>query len=324
MRNEASLRFSVIIASQGSRDSLACTLKSLLQLDHPSFEVVVVGDAEALKAATRSCGEALRLVRFDDINLSAARNLGIAAAAGDYCAFIDDDAVPDRLWLPRHQDAILEFGASASVGYVRGPDGVRFQSRLESIDCEGESHDEESPDGPAFVPSLGPGRAVKLIGTNMAISRDALLRLRGFDPAFRYYLEDGDMSLRLMQAGHSVVAAPSAEVRHAIAPSSRRTSRRVPRTLHDVGRSSAVFVRRHAAGSSGDIWPRLLEREGRKLKKHMIRGLCEPRDVERVLATLVAGWKEGLEAPIGELPLIDDENNPFHQIVAMTPNRMSH
>ena len=36
-----------------------------------------------------------------------------------------------------------------------------------------------------------------------------------------------------------------------------------------------------------------------------------------------AGWKEGLEVPIEQLPLLKDEDDSFHQIVAMAPDQAS-
>ena len=117
---EASQRFSIIVATRERPRSLLRTLRAIRQLDYPNFEVVVVGDALADDALSGAEWGWLRFVRFDQPNLSAARNAGVAAAAGDVLAFIDDDAVPEPTWLTHHGSSLLESGATASVGFVRG------------------------------------------------------------------------------------------------------------------------------------------------------------------------------------------------------------
>lgn len=307
----APLRFSVIVASRGRPESLRRTLTAVRQLDHPAFEILVVGDPDALEAVAASGIEEARTIAFDRPNLSEARNIGIGASAGDVCAFIDDDAVPEPLWLRHHETALRDTGAAASVGFVRGPDGIGFQSRFETVDRtalrRGERWDGDAPG----VPSVAEGRAVHLVGTNMAIRRDALIALGGFDPAYAYYLEDTDLSLRLALAGLKTAVAPLAEVHHAIAASSRRTRRRVPRSLFDIGRSTAIFARRHAGGDLDGICERLWSGERRRVERAMVRGLCEPGDVGRLLATLAAGWREGIEDELPELPTIGAITRPF-------------
>src|SRR5690606_20845029 len=76
-------------------------LASLRQLDHPAVEVVVVNGpstdgTDDVLAAHRG---QVKVVSCPERNLSLSRNLGIAAAAGELVAFIDDDAYPDPAWL---------------------------------------------------------------------------------------------------------------------------------------------------------------------------------------------------------------------------------
>ena len=88
------LAVSVVIVS---RDR--CIL-GVSQLYYPRFEVVVVAD-HASCTALRGLPQAahVKIVEFGEANISAARNAGIANAAGDIIAFIDDDAVPEPTWL---------------------------------------------------------------------------------------------------------------------------------------------------------------------------------------------------------------------------------
>lgn len=285
------LSFSVIVASWQRPDWLKRCLKSLTQLDHEDFEIVVVADADGL---AKTDGALIKRVLFETPNLSAARNAGISEAAGEVCAFIDDDAVAEPMWLRHLQSAFESQRADAVVGYVRGRNGFSYQSRFQSIDAEAETHTEtvESNEQP-FTPTLTPERAVKLVGTNMAIRRDVLGKVGGFDEAFRYYLDDTDISLRLAKSGYKSAVAPMAQVHHAFAPSNRRTKLRTPKDLWDIGRSTAIYLRRHGKLDHKDIQTRIEKRERNRLLHHMVQGTCEPRDVLLKLKQLRDGFVEG-------------------------------
>jgi hypothetical protein len=234
---------SVIVVSHGRLHWLNRCLTALRQLDYPSFEIVVVADTASLQHADTT---GLKTAGFDTPNISAARNLGLRHAAGAICAFLDDDAVPEPLWLSHITQAFEKTGADAVVGYVRGRNGISFQSR--------------------------------------------------------YYLDDTDISLRLAQAGKCAAVAPLAEVHHAFASSGRRTAMRAPTDLFDIGRSSALYFRRHGTPKLDDLKTRMTARERARLVRHMVLGNCEPRDIHRLLSTLNAGWVAGLGE---DLPILN-------------------
>lgn len=318
MKQEASERFSVIVASRGRPKSLLRTLLAIRQLDYPEFEVVVVGDSAAGAALNESACDWVSFVSFDEPNLSAARNAGALVAGGEVLAFIDDDAVPEPLWLWRHYEGLRETGAAASVGFVRGPDGIGFQSRFQTIDPNAETHEEPFSGDTAFLPELSPGRAVKLIGTNTAIRKEALLALGGFDPSYRYFLEDSDLSIRLRDAGFAAVVTPLAEVHHALAASPRRAVGREPRSLFDIGRSTAIFLRRHAGADPAEMLERTSCRERRRAIRHMVRGGLEPRDIVRLMQSYSDGWSEGMSCDLGELPPLSVGPAGFQRVLPLT------
>ncbi|MCV6592009.1 MAG: glycosyltransferase [Silicimonas sp.] len=291
------MNVSVIVVSLHRRPWLARCLLALRQLDYPAFEIIVVADGESL-AQMDTTG--LKTLVFDTANIAQARNHGIALAGGEICAFIDDDAVPEPLWL-RHLVAAFEAtAADGVVGHVRGRNGISFQSRAASVDRDGITWAEPGRGDAPFVPELAPGRALKLVGTNMALRRPALVALGGFDPTFRYYLDDTDLSLRLAQSGRRAAVAPLAEVHHGFAPSLRRSATRTPLDLTDIGRSTALFLRRHGGADPSGQWEALYDRERARLLRHMVIGNLTPGDVGRRLETLARGWREGLDAPLGE------------------------
>jgi len=91
---------SVVIVSHGRPASLGICLTGVGQIDYPNFEIVIVADQSRIDAVNaHALGDQVKLVLFDEMNISAARNAGVAAAAGEIIAFIDDDAIPEPTWL---------------------------------------------------------------------------------------------------------------------------------------------------------------------------------------------------------------------------------
>lgn len=306
-----SLRFSVVVVSKDRPESLKRTILALGQLDHPSYEIVVVGNDATLSAARFMADIAIHLVPYQGSNIGVARNLGIAASAGDFCVFVDDDAVPEPTWLTHHERGLMQTGADASVGFVRGPDGIRFQSRFESIDRKADTHTETFENDAAFVPNLPSSRLVKLIGTNIVVRRQVLADIGGFDPAYRYFLDDADLSIRLADSGAVMCVAPLAEVHHALAASVQRDARRAARTLYDIGRSTAIFLRRHSDTGPDMIFARVEKREEKRAVRAMIRGDLEPRDIDRLLVTLREGWRDGLAVDLPDLGILENTTRDF-------------
>lgn len=307
------LRTSVIIVSRGRPDALLRCLKALEQLYFTEFEVVVVADPAGIAAlAANGRAGALKSVEFDEANISAARNLGLAAAAGEIVAFIDDDAVPEPTWLSHLVAAFDDPGVTAAGGFVRGRNGISFQSRAQWVDLTGAQAPIELRDDQIAVPAPRAGWAVKTEGTNCAFRRAALLAMGGFDPAFRFYMDETDLNVRLARAGCKTAIVPQAQVHHGFAASARRRASRMPRTLFDVGASTMVFLRKHA--DEGQIAPALanLRRQQRaRLLRHMVAGNCEPRDVGRVMRTLEDGIAEGRVRASARLGPIKPDNAPF-------------
>ena len=196
------MQVSVIVVSRGRPQDLRLCLTSLEQLTHRNFEIVVVAD-EAGLAVVDDLGwkGRIKTVRVDEANVSVARNAGLVAAAGSVVAFIDDDAVAEPTWLSALTAPFSDRAVSAAAGFVRGRNGISFQWKAKSVDAAGYASDLDVDDGKISVLTPPAGNAIKTVGTNMAFRRDILAAIGGFDPAFRYYLEETDVNFRLAQPG---------------------------------------------------------------------------------------------------------------------------
>src|SRR5262249_40128546 len=93
-------RVSVVVCTYNGAATLEQCLRSLLMVDYPNYEVIVVDDG-----SNDSTGEILkrfpeiRAIRQQNRGLSAARNRGLYAATGEIVAYTDSDCFVDRDWL---------------------------------------------------------------------------------------------------------------------------------------------------------------------------------------------------------------------------------
>jgi O-antigen biosynthesis protein len=218
---------SVVICTRLRPQWLETCLRSVLRQEYPQFETLIVDNAPASNAV-RSIMEAeegkatLRYVPEPREGLSWARNAGIAAAAGDIIAFLDDDEEADIYWL-----------AGLARGFARGSDigcvsGVVLPARLDTPAQElfeelgGHSKDRgfspavfsrQGPQSPLYpVPPFG-------VGANMAFRREALARIGGFDVALGAGTpalagEDTLALTLVLLAGYRIAYEPAALTRH--------------------------------------------------------------------------------------------------------------
>ncbi|KEJ90704.1 glycosyltransferase family 2 protein [Sulfitobacter donghicola] len=307
---------SVIIVSRERPEALRRCLAAVAQLQYPQFEVVVVACPAGI-AVTEQCSalSEIKCIAFDEANISKARNIGIEHAAGEIIAFIDDDAVPEPTWL-RHLVAPAQQGEVAAMGgFVRGRNGITFQNKARTLDAHGLPQNVEIDALQATVLHPPKGRAIKTEGTNMAFRRDVLIDIGGFDPAFRFFLDETDVNMRLARAGHATALVPLAQVHHGFAESATRRKDRVPRDLYEIGASWGVFQRKHIPKDErADHWRLQYRSERHRLLTHMVAGRLEPRDVRRLMKRLSKGYKEGQERSFGGAAMAKHAVLPFRPV----------
>ncbi len=239
---------SVVINTLDRARSLDLLLDALEQITYPSFEVVVVvgpctDDTEDVVAAR---GDRIKVLHCEVANLSLSRNLGIAASAGEYVAFIDDDAVPEPQWLDELMTGFLSSDGSPSPdvaavgGWVYDHTGYTFQCTHTGADRTGNAR----PDYPRPLDILAtPGSLTfpYAPGGNGVYRRDVLVGIGGFDEEFEYYLEETDVSARLIDHGWGVRQIDGGAIHHKFLPSGIRSSTKVLRDRYSVIKNKVYF-----------------------------------------------------------------------------------
>lgn len=215
-------RISVVIAAFAN-ERLAGLLDAIAAIRAQSAAaletIVVVDDNPGLLDALRSRAPDVTVVPNDrSPGASGARNTGVAMAAGEVVAFVDDDAVPTARWIAELQRG-FEDPAVIGVGGRIVPDWIGARPRWFPdefnwvLGCTYTGLPEE------------PAPLRNLIAANMSVRRDAFEVLGGFRSDFgkqgsRPEPEETELCLRALQRWPDRVwlYRPDAEVSHRVPP----------------------------------------------------------------------------------------------------------
>jgi len=246
---------SIIVCTRNRARSLARCLRALSAIEAPvRFEAIVVDNAsddETADVVAKLAREQtwIRTVREPRIGLSCARNRGAAVATGALLAYLDDDAAP----VPGWDRALRGAFAQTEAAIVGGPIVPRFEvaapPRIGPVEL-----------GAWSCQDLGPARRQVtefpyLFGANLAVRREHLERLGGFDERFGrkggslLSGEDTDLCERTLAAGGRLVYEPEAIVHHWIS-AERLSSAYLRRRAIATGRTRALQMARHLRGGS--------------------------------------------------------------------------
>jgi glycosyltransferase involved in cell wall biosynthesis/GT2 family glycosyltransferase len=274
--------FSIIINTLNRADFLSDAIRGVMQLDYAAFELIVVNGPSTDHTAQVLAPWAgrIKVLRCDITNLAVSRNVGLAGAAGEIVAFLDDDAIAHPQWLSRMAPHYVSDRVGAVGGFTVDNSGMAWQVRKTVCDRFGNPYNvddffDEKPlnsPGTPFYPSL--------LGTNASFRRKALCDIGGFDENFAYMLEETDVCLRLVDNGWNVLYEPDALVFHQFAPSHSRTNSRVPRTIYNSAVSKAYFCLFHGWREGLSRQAQALDRF-RQVETEMIGNLERRRSITR-------------------------------------------
>ena len=222
------MRISVIIPTYNRPQTLLQVMHSLQKQTLPDFEILVVDNAadSAIERMVAEFNETakvpVRYVAEPRLGLHNARHAAAHVANGDILVFTDDDATFDPGWLHAYATAFGEHPEMAAAG---GPVRPVWESSPPQwlLDFMG--------DAKTFgvLSLMEPYKEFRLdakgifFGVNMAIRRDVLFEVGGFNPESfgDIWLGDGESGLnrKLWRQGMLIGYVPDALVYHHIPPS---------------------------------------------------------------------------------------------------------
>jgi len=182
---------SIVVPVYNRADLIGETLHALLaQTYRPEPEIVVAddGSTDATPEVLGQFGDRIRVARQDNQGASAARNLALHHATGDYIAFCDSD----DLWTPdKLKRQIPLFEAHPRAGFVYGD----FRCFDTDADTGRREWTIEKPTPSGFILRALLERNF-IVPSTVVVSREALDAAGPFDPAC-CNAEDYDLFLRL-------------------------------------------------------------------------------------------------------------------------------
>ena len=201
---------SVVVPVLNRKKTIGRCLQSLLDMDYPAFEVIVV-DNGSTDGTWGICSRfPVKLTREDRKGPYAARNKGLELARGDLVFFIDSDCIADKAVLTRLVGSLSDNTIGGAGGQLQTYEPGTLTEKFE--DYAG-----------ILVYSLPPGFIAwdqrkflsgGIFTANALFRKNALQRMNGFDAEF---MSGGDYNLcwQLQRAGYRLVFDPEAVVKHA-------------------------------------------------------------------------------------------------------------
>ncbi len=252
---------SAVICSRNGARTLAATLAHLERqsLERSRYEVIVVddGSTDGTAAIARARGAAV-VSLAPGRGLAAARNAGVRAAAAPAIVFTDDDCEPDTDWLAALAGALSDPAVDGVGGRVEPVCAsgfllryLRARNPLTPLGAELLSSDDlryrlrlylRGVIGPRPEPPSG-APLYSVVGANMALRRELIADLGGFDEAFVFGGEEQELCLRARARAQCAVFRyePRAVVRHLFRPRLSDSLRRA----RAYGLGHARTVRKH-------------------------------------------------------------------------------
>ena len=110
-------KISIIIPCKGIDVFTEKCLQKCLKLDYDSFEILVLPDDSSKEESEKFSDKIIKIIKTGKVKPAFKRNLGMEKARGDFFAFIDSDAYPEKGWLKNS----IKYFKNKKIGIVGGP-----------------------------------------------------------------------------------------------------------------------------------------------------------------------------------------------------------
>lgn len=288
---------SAVVCTRNRGDRVVATLESILANDYPCFEVILVDqsserDTEA--AVSKFCQDPrFRYLPSATNGAGRARNIGLAAARGEFVLFTDDDCTVPRDWVATTVEILSSDSRTGLVFCSVVPPAEPFDGVVPHHLYKKERQVRSLL---ACIASLG-------MGAGMSVRRQAAFHIGGFDedlgPGSKFGSgEDHDLAIRMLAKGWRIIETPAITIIHYGERTLEEFSRLTERDWYALGavyaksikcrQWSVVLLLLYSAGYRGLLEPLL-----------SLTRLKKPRGFKRFIF-LWKGFFQGLWAPIDD------------------------
>ena len=248
---------SIIIVTRNRKQITLECLKSVMALDYPRFEVLVVDNdssdntVAAIKSASWQTQVKVIAAR-ENLGLNAGKNLGQKQARGDYLFFLDSDTIVDKKLLSElvklaktdPKIAIvcpkMYYIKPKNVIWYAGSEVNLLTSQTKNI---GVNQKDKGQYDQVWETQFAP--------TAYLATRKAAQKLKGHDAVLFMTYGDTDYGFRARELGFKVMFCPTAKLWHRIKMKDNiKTIRALgynqPMRAYYFSRNRVVFMKRHA------------------------------------------------------------------------------
>lgn len=206
MNYKTAPKVSVIIPFYKNLIYLEECVKHCLSLDYPNYEILVISNSPM-----KLTDERVTVIVTDKIGQGFKKNLGVAHASGEICAFIDDDAYPSKDWIK----SAVKYFDDAGVVAVGGP-GVtppndslmqKASGLIFSLPIGGGKFSHR------YIAAKESNNIDELPGYNLFVRKSFLKEIDGINVEYRSG-EDSILSYRIVKQGKKFRYAPDVIVYH--------------------------------------------------------------------------------------------------------------
>jgi O-antigen biosynthesis protein len=213
----------VAVCTRDRPSDLVLCLESLLRLDYPNLDLLVVDNAPRDTATADLVAQysTVRYVCEPRPGLDWARNRAIASARGDIIAYTDDDVIVDRQWARAIAQTFAENPAVMALTGLVVPYELETEAQalFELYGGFGRGFERKWYQANGQLPWTFLGSGQFGTGANMAYRRCVFDEIGYFDPALDVGTVtngggDLEMFFRVLKYGHPLLYEPSAIARH--------------------------------------------------------------------------------------------------------------
>ena len=214
---------SIIVANFNGEKYLSTCLNSIFDSLYPNFEVIIVDDGssdrsvEIIKKFQKVDKRIVLLLNKKNIGAAARRNVALKKVKGDVIIFLDNDTEVTKNWITELIKPLLR---EKSVGAVQ------------ALLLDFNKRDQIQMAGGLLIPHTGwlapfyhgesykkvknilSEREIVSISAALAVKKEVIDTIGGFDEEEARYTEDLDFCWRIWIAGYKIVLAPNAIVYH--------------------------------------------------------------------------------------------------------------
>ncbi|MFD1156251.1 glycosyltransferase [Roseovarius aestuarii] len=230
----------IVVVARNAEHTIGICMGSLNRQSHPPTKVILVddGSTDATVEIAKNAYPGLDVISSPTRSISKNRNVGWQSAETEFVAFLDADCEAPPAWLENLLAAAAKLDVAAVGGGNKPPAGQ--SSHYDALAIMLASHLGSRGSLQGQVPSTE--AVVPHIPTlNILYSKTTLEQVGGFDPRFARMGEDEDLSRRLRDMGHSLVAIPDAVVVH----HQRADLHSWAKNMYAYGKGRTWLIRRH-------------------------------------------------------------------------------